>query len=146
MSPELLVIVCASMDPFPIRWCLLEDADDEALLRALTYAHTVNDGRLIERPRQWRPERTVAEIRPELIALIREGHVELYKVELYKIPRSPIESIAVDPETALAVVADDSNWNAPNWNVPRESGRDLGYVLRLTASGEQEAQRLFGSR
>ena len=134
-SPELLVIVCASMDPFPIRWCLLEDADDEELLRALTYAHTVNDGRPWGGTRRWRPERTVAEIRPELIALIREGHVELYKRE-----RSPNESIAVDPEAALAVVADDANWN-----VPAESGRDVVYALRLTASGEQEAQRFFGS-
>jgi hypothetical protein len=124
------------MDFIPIRWCLLEDADDEALLRAVTYAHTVNDGRLVERPRQWRPERTVTEIRPELIALIREGHVELYKME-----RSPNEPIPVDPEAALAVVADDANWD-----FPAESGRDVGYVLRLTASGEQEAQRLFGSR
>ena len=80
--------------------------------------------------------RTVAEVRPELIALIREGHVELYKME-----RSPNESIAVDPEAALAVVADDANWN-----VPAESGRDVVYALRLTASGVQEAQRFFGSR
>ncbi|MEI7761584.1 MAG: hypothetical protein WCJ67_12640 [Thermoleophilia bacterium] len=124
------------MDFFPIRWCLLEDAEDEELLRALTYAHTVNDGR----PwggitRRWRPDRTVAEIRPELIALIREGHVALYLKK-----HSPNESIAVDPEAALAVVADVANWGFPD-----RSGRDVGYVLRLTASGEQEAQRLFGS-
>ena len=130
MSPKLLVIVCASMDPFPIRWCLLEDADDEALLRALTYAHTALDGRPVFRERRWRPDRTVAEIQPELIALIREGHVALYLEK-----RSPNESIAVDPEAALAVVADDANWKR----------RDVQYALRLTASGEQEAQRLFGS-
>ena len=124
------------MDPFPIRWCLLEDADDEELLRALAYAHTVNDGRLVFRERRWRPERTVAEIRPDLIALIREGHVALYLEK-----RSPNESIAVDPEAALAVVADDANWD-----FPAESGRDVGYALRLTASGKQEAQRFFGSR
>ena len=136
MSPELLFIVCASMDLIPIRWCIVEDADDEAPLRELTWRHTVLDGRPCERERQGRPERTVAEVRPELIALIREGHVELYKME-----RSPNESIAVEPEAALAVVADDANWN-----VPAESGRDVVYALRLTASGEQEAQRFFGSR
>ena len=95
MSPEPLVIVCASMDFIPIRWCIVEDADDEALLRELPWRHTVYDGRLFERERQGRPERTVAEVRPELIALIREGHVELYKME-----RSPNESIAVDPGAA----------------------------------------------
>ena len=124
------------MDFIPIRWCIVEDADDEAWLRELTWRHTVLDGRLCERVRQARPERTVAEVRPELIALIREGHVALYKKK-----RSPNESIAVDPGAALAVVADDANWD-----LPAESGRDVGYVLRLTASGEQEAQRLFGSR
>lgn len=142
------------MDFIPIRWCLVEDADDEALLRDLTWGHTVNDGRLIERERAGRPERTVAEIRPELIALIREGHVELYKMErsLVRVGRRggrrlvENKSIAVDPEAALAVVADDANWNVPNWNVPAESGRDVMYALRLTVSGEQEAQQFFGSR
>ena len=136
MSPELLVIVCALMDPFPIRWCLLEDADDEALLRALTYAHTVNDGRLVERPRRGVPKN-----RRRDSAGTHRAHTRGARCAVQDGERSPNESIAVDPEAALAVVADDANWD-----FPAESGRDVRYALRLTASGEQEAQRLFGSR
>jgi hypothetical protein len=82
------------------------------------------------RTREVHPAQTVDKLRPELSALLAEGHVELYELD------SSADS-AVDPAAAGAALADDENWI-----VPTESGRQVAYVVSLTDAGEDEFRRL----
>ncbi len=78
------------------------------------------------RAREVHPERTIAELRPELSALLRDGYVELHS-----------DAPALDVAAADAVVGDDTYWT-----VPSVSGRETSYAVVLTESGDQEYRRL----
>jgi hypothetical protein len=79
---------------------ILDSAFDEAPIWELLWEMTmVTDGKEI----QVHPPRSVGEVRPVLIQLLREGHVELYRMDD---PQAP----ALSFDQALAVLADDSHW------------------------------------
>ncbi len=109
-----------------IRYGILDDASDDSSLWELALRHTTHSGR---RTIENHPERTIEELRPELIELLRQGLVELYE-------ETGSSASALDPRTALSVVADDANWTTP-----AESGRDAFYTVVLTESGDEELQR-----
>jgi hypothetical protein len=110
-----------------IRYGILHDAVDASPLWELTWRSTIHEDR---RTAEVHPQRTVDEVRPELITLLAEGHVELYELD------SSADS-ALDAAAAGTVVADDGNWV-----VPVESGRQIAYVVALTDSGDNEYRRL----
>jgi hypothetical protein len=110
-----------------IRYGILNDAIDASPLWELTWRSTIHHD---HKTTEVHPARTVDEVRPELLALLAERHVELYELD------SSADS-ALDPAAASAAVADDANWI-----VPTESGRQVAYVVSLTDSGDDEYRRL----
>lgn len=111
-----------------IHYGILDDASDDASapLWVLTWRSTTHVG---GRATEVHPERTIAELRPELRALLREGHVELYRLHS--------DSPALDVAAADAIVGDDAYWT-----VPSASGREANYAVMLTESGDGEYCRL----
>lgn len=109
-----------------IRYGILDDATDESWLWELTLRSTTHIGR---RTIENHPERTIDQVRPELVELLRQGFVELYE-------ETGSSTSALDPSTAVAVVADDANWLTP-----AESGRDAFYSVVLREVGDEEFQR-----
>jgi hypothetical protein len=82
-----------------VRYGILHDAIDEAALYELTWRSTSHIGR---QTIEHHPERTIDEVRPELVELLRQGFVEMYET-------TDPES-ALDLERALSVAADDASW------------------------------------
>ena len=105
--------------PNAIRYAILDHAGDDANLWELPWSLSdhVGGGTV-----EIHPPRTVDEVRPHLIDLVREGHVELYRMND---PRGPKLSL----DEALAVVADDTNWYPPT---------ETAYCVITTDSGDRE--------
>ena len=125
-EPKLLVVDHAA------RYQLLDHATNQAALwdarrRITTYAL---DGVIHLRHR----DRTPEELRPELEALLRERHVELFEADGHH---------ALPLEVAISVIVDDANWYVPASLGGDASGRPTIHELVLTASGEEEFTREY---
>jgi hypothetical protein len=72
---------------------------------------------------QVHPSRSVAEVRPVLTELLRQGHVELYRMDDPQGPTLPLDE-------ALAAVVDDSHW--------QPGAIEKAYCVVITESGERE--------
>jgi len=104
----------------PIRFAILDDAIDQPALFHLTSgSEQVNGEDVVE----IHPAYTRDEVRPHLVDLLREGHVEVW---LFREPESP----ALPLDEALSVVADDSNWNSET--------AEIWYGVVTTTSGDNE--------
>jgi hypothetical protein len=104
----------------PVRYAILDSATDSSPLWELPWplSHATDEG-----PVEIHPRRTMKEIRPVLVELLREGHVEIYP---YREP----EASALPLDDALAAISVDANWN------PETTQEDYG--VTLTESGERE--------
>jgi hypothetical protein len=103
----------------PVRYVILDDAVDQPALWHLTNRLSSSGEGMAE----IRPGRAVDELRPHLMDLLREGHIEVF---LFREPQSP----ALPLDQALAAVADDSNWT------PQTTATWYGVIT--TESGERE--------
>jgi hypothetical protein len=116
------------------RYALLDAAADESPLwdvRLGLIDHI--DGEPVETHRPM----TVEDLRPELEALLRSGHVELDDMT------DPAHRLL--PLTdALAVIADDRNWFSP-MALGEDEERETIYALITTEAGDDELRRQIAS-
>ena len=108
--------------PHPIRYAILDHASDEASLWELPWQLIDHiDGRDVER----HTPRTVTEVLPHLLDLIREGHVEIFRLADSQGPSLPLAE-------ALAVASDEANWD------PSTATDHYGVIT--TESGNRECE------
>jgi hypothetical protein len=112
--------------PNRIRYAILDHAGDDAPLWELTWGLSVGEGRKLV---EVHPPMTVAEARPWLDELLRDGHVKMYDWD------APDDSQPLDLEAALSIINDDANWE------PRESRDRVAYSVQTTESGEEEYKK-----
>jgi hypothetical protein len=106
--------------PDTVRLAILDDAFDEAPLWELQWGlEMITDGEKV----QVHPLRSMDEMRPVLAELLREGHVELYRMDD---PQGPTLSL----DQALAAVAVDAHW--------QPGAIAEAYCVVITASGEDQ--------
>jgi hypothetical protein len=117
---DLSVHVCNV--PGSLRYRILDYACEDSMLWSLPWpvSHAVGD-ELVE----IHPQLTVDEVRPVLIDLLHEGHVELYRLGEERRP-------TLSREEALAAVADDTNWE------PTKA--ETSYCVITTDSGDRELE------
>lgn len=108
----------------PIRYAILDHAAEDSNLWELPWPTVAGN---VEIHRQ----RTVDEVRPWLVELIRSGHVEVYRLD-------DLNSPTLTERDALAVVNDDANW-AP-------STAEAAYGVSSTESGDRGYQIEHDSR
>lgn len=109
--------------PDATRYAILDHASGEAALWEITQGLTdIRDGERKETHRAF----ALADVRPVLVELLREGHVELYDL---LDPRGPMLTL----DEALVVVADETNWS------PSTATRQTHLVL--TEAGTDELRR-----
>jgi hypothetical protein len=106
--------------PHPIRLAILDSAADEANLWEFAvadeYGHPGGEVEI-------HPRRTVEEVMPHLLDLLREGHVEIYHCDD---PQGPTLSL----EEAVTAASGEANWEPATAKAP--------YCLAITESGERE--------
>jgi hypothetical protein len=100
----------------PIRYAILDHASDEANLWELPWSLSVSGVEV-------HPRRTMDEVRPWLVELLREGHVEMWL-------ESDGNVVELDLDDALAATAQDDNWDP-------KSAHEV-YLLHTTESGDAE--------
>lgn len=104
-----------------LRSCHADHASDDAMLWELPWSVShVTDGHEVE----IHPQRSVDEIRPQLLDLLRDGHVEIY-------PTGDPPGLRLSLDEALAVVADDRNWTPG-------TGHPAYYCVITTETGDRE--------
>jgi hypothetical protein len=108
-----------------IRYAVLDHAGDDAALWELPLAlHQDVDDRLIEA----HPRRTVEQVMPHLLDLLREGHVEMY-------PYDDPNRTRLSLEVALAAASDPSNWD------PAAAKLRCGVITTESGDDEYETER-----
>jgi hypothetical protein len=100
----------ASVMPRSIRYAILDMASEDTLLYHLPWALSVEGAEL-------HPRRTVAEVKPHLVALLREGHVEMYRLDEGAQPFLTLDD-------ALAAVALRRKLGAGGWGAGLRSRDD----------------------
>jgi hypothetical protein len=108
-----------------VRYAVLDHASDDAPLWELPLAiHQAAGDQMIE----VHPRRTVEQVMPHLLDLLREGHVEMYP---YDDPNGTCLSL----EVALAAASDPSNWD------PAAAKLRCGVITTQSGDDEYETER-----
>src|SRR3954451_6645140 len=106
--------------PNAIRYAILDHAGDDAMLWELPWPLSQSvGGETVELHPRW----TVDEVRPVLVDLLREGHVELYRFGEADGPTLALEE-------SIAAVASDANWDP--------AMAETAYCVITTESGDRE--------
>jgi hypothetical protein len=111
----------------PIRYAILDDASDEANLWELPW-NAINENGV-----EIHPRRTVEEVRPWLIDLVRDGHVVIFRMDEPDAPNLELDE-------ALAVIADEDNWD------PARAQTVYGVITTESGDREHELERNAAKR